>query len=98
VERHRFATAKTATNEATHTGFTPDIAINFAASDAPTLASPNGVSAADTNQLAIAIAVMKLGPTNASFHTGRHRVYAKTTAHHRRTAVSPAASIVSAAS
>jgi hypothetical protein len=44
---------------------------NVAASDVPIFASLSGLIAAAANQLAIEIAAMKLGLTNANFPAGR---------------------------
>ncbi len=49
-------------------GEVPEIARNFAASEAPRSARPKGISIADANQVTRTIAVIRLGPTNAHFH------------------------------
>ena len=49
-------------------GEAPEIARNFAASEAPRSARPKGISTADANQVTRTIAVIRLGPTNAHFH------------------------------
>ena len=49
-------------------GEKPEIARNFAASEALRSARPKGVSTADANQVTRTIAVIRLGPINAHFH------------------------------
>jgi hypothetical protein len=58
------------TNSMTHNDSFPP-ATNVATSDAPIFASVNELIAAAANQLAIEIAAMKLGLTNANFPAGR---------------------------
>ena len=49
-------------------GETPEIARNFAESEAPRLAWPKGISTADANQVTRTIAIIRLGPTKAHFN------------------------------